>query len=54
MTLPMPSSPSGAGVERFEIRVSGEGFRTASRPFTHLYSAWDYGSVSIDVELVRQ
>jgi hypothetical protein len=53
MSLPVPSSNTGAIDQPFELRVHKDGYRTVSRSFQFAYSVWDYGGVEVNVELIR-
>jgi hypothetical protein len=53
MSLPVPSSNTGAIDQPFELRVHKDGYRTVSRSFQFAYSVWDYGGVEVNVELSR-
>jgi hypothetical protein len=42
------------GGQAFEVRARKEGFSPASASFKFGYSVWDYGGMSLNLELVRQ
>jgi len=56
MHLPSPldgSGGTGPDGQAFEVRVSKDGYRSASQSFRHAYSVWSYGGVEVNLELVR-
>ena len=48
------SGMTPAGGRAFEVRARKEGFSPASTFFTFGYGFWDYGGMSLNLELVRQ
>jgi hypothetical protein len=40
--------------QTFELRGRKEGYLPASKSFQYGYSKWDYGGMSLNLELVRQ
>jgi hypothetical protein len=40
--------------QTFELRARKDGYLPASKSFQYGYSKWDYGGMSLNLELVRQ
>lgn len=55
--FPEPSGASGLtppGGQPFELRARKDGYAPVSKSFRFGYSKWDYGGMSLNLELVRQ